>query len=97
LTYSHHPARLGGDLVLGKQWVDDSLCHPSVRIDVFVVQFEVRPLSGLVMLQRTRLCAFNAVCVHVILAPLDILKFPVDVGLDSSDVANVKLIPDKPF
>lgn len=49
----HHSPRLGGDLVLRKQWINRSFGLPFIRIYILNIELVVRPVSWMILFKWT--------------------------------------------
>ena len=65
---------------------------PLVRVDVLIVELEVRALPRHILFEVARLCPFDTVSVQVIRTTLYIPQCPVHIRLNFGHVADVQLV-----
>lgn len=85
----HDPAWLGWHLIFRVQRVHCPFSLPLVRVDVLIVELEVRALPRHILFEVTRLCPFDTVSVQVVRAPLYIPQCPVHIRFNFGHVADV--------
>lgn len=89
MSNPHNTPRLCGDLIFRQKRVYCPFCSPLLRIDVLVIEFEIRTLSRHILFKVTGLSALNPLSVEIIRSPLNMSESPVHIRFDLRYITDV--------
>ena len=85
----HNSPRLRGDFIFRQKWINCSFGDPLLRIDVLVIEFEVRTLSRHILFKVTWLSTLNSVSVEIIRSSFYVSLSPIYIWFDLRYITHI--------